>query len=135
MRFLSILALLIVVAAVGLGLWVRLAPSDPQVWNQMPETASKGVRLSIDAGPDGLARLSAVATATPRTSVLAGSVEAGRMTWVTRSKVMGFPDYTTAQQQGDVLTLWARQRFGEKDFGVNAARLAQWQSALAQPQR
>ena len=93
MRFLSILALLIVVAAVGLGLWVRLAPADPEVWNQMPETASKGARLSIDAGPDGLARLSAVADATPRGSGLARrtlastprGLRSGRARWRSRS--------------------------------------------------
>ena len=59
----------------------------------------------------------------PRTSVLAGSVDTGRITYVTRTQWMGFPDYTTVEQQGETLKLYARLRFGRSDFGVNAVRV------------
>jgi hypothetical protein len=44
-----------------------------------------------------LARLDEIALATPRTTRLAGSPDEGRITWITRSALWGFPDYTTAQ--------------------------------------
>ena len=61
--------------------------------------------------PPALAAIDAAARATPRTRVLAGSVEAGMITYVTRSRLWAFPDYTTvavapAGAAGDpVLTL------------------------------
>ena len=47
-------------------------------------------------------------------------------TYVTRTKFMGFPDYTTARQDGDFLKVYARLRFGRSDLGVNGARIADW---------
>jgi uncharacterized protein (DUF1499 family) len=80
-----------------------------------------------------LARLAAIAEATPRTRLLAGSVASGRITWITRSAVFGFPDYTTAGlAAGPKLCLHARLRFGRDDFGVNEARLRRWIDALGQ---
>ncbi len=115
--------------------FIRLSPSDPAVWNVPPSVSGDqdlpgGAKRLVDTGPDGLARLVPIALATPRTEVLAGSVESGLMTFVTRSLVMGFPDYTTAQQDGDTLKLYARLRFGRSDFGVNRARLQKWIDAL-----
>ena len=75
-----------------------------------------------------------IATATPRTHRLAGSPEAGRITWITRSRLWGFPDYTTAQvtqtPTGPRLDIHARLRFGRSDMGVNAARLHAWLAQL-----
>jgi uncharacterized protein (DUF1499 family) len=43
---------------------------------------------------------------------------------------MGFPDYITAEAVpvagGTQLDVYARQRFGSSDLGVNAARLKLW---------
>tara|TARA_R110000868_G_scaffold408790_3_gene692720 strand:- start:94623 stop:95009 length:387 start_codon:yes stop_codon:yes gene_type:complete len=117
-------------AVVGLALWVRLAPTDAVAWHRMPDAGHRGEMVRIDTGADGLARLRDIAQATPRTRPLAGSVESGMMTWVTRSRLMGFPDYTTARQDGETLLIWARQRYGTDDFGVNAARLDHWREAL-----
>ena len=64
--------------------------------------------------------------ATPRTSVLAGSVAEGRVTYITRSLVWNFPDYTTVQQKGDYLLIFARLRFGGSDLGVNRKRVSRW---------
>ena len=64
---------------------------------------------------------------TPRTRQLAGSVDDGRMTFVTRSLLWGFPDYTTIEVEGAaVLRVWSRARFGGGDGGVNAERLRGW---------
>lgn len=122
------------VAVLGLG-YIRLAPADPARWHVAPQiTGSRdsrsGVLRVVETGADGLARLDAVARATPRTRVLAGAVAEGMITYVTRSKLFGFPDYTTVLRDGDNLKIQARQRFGRSDFGVNRARVDGWIDAL-----
>ncbi len=133
-RLIAIMWVLLAVA-VGLLAWIRLAPSDPARWHVRPEfTADRdmpgGAVRIIRAGPDALARLDRIARATPRTRLLAGSVEEGMMTWITRSRAFGFPDYTTAWADGERLVIYARLRFGRADFGVNRARVEGWVRAL-----
>jgi uncharacterized protein (DUF1499 family) len=151
------LVLTAVVVFIG---YVRLAPSDPARWHVDPGHAiDYGGLTSFPPGPDSvisvpggaramysvlggtaeqaLHQLDEIATATPRTVRLAGSPEEGRITWVTRSAVFGFPDYTTAEARpmdGMVnIDLFARQRFGRGDLGVNAERLRAWLSLVAAP--
>ena len=123
--------------------YVRLAPSDSGHWHVAPVAegpagevvAGEGwasLRLETGAARDLLARLDAIALATPRTTRIAGSPEEGRITWITRSALWGFPDFTTAEARADGLHIQARLRFGRGDMGVNAARLRAWQAALAQ---
>lgn len=135
---------LILIAVVVFGAYVRLAQSDAARWNIDPATAytwadqtwnnvmplTGGAVLRIPASDGLLARLDTIAMATPHTTRFAGSVAEGRITWVTRSALWGFPDYTTAQIKYDGLYLYARLRFGKSDLGVNAARLKEWQSML-----
>ena len=59
----------------------------------------------------------------PRTNVLAGDVASRRISFVTRSRVFGFPDYTTLQLSDGTLRAYARVRFGQSDMGVNRERL------------
>ncbi len=134
-------------ALAALALYIRAAPSDPAYWhialNPRPaEIAAPSAEIVVLKGSayvdlpntDGLlARLDAIAMATPRTIRLAGSANEGRITWVTRSRVWGFPDYTTAEIGPIGLTIFARLRFGGGDYGVNAARLRAWLDALTQP--
>jgi uncharacterized protein (DUF1499 family) len=135
---------LMLVALVGGIAWVRLAPSDPALWHV--DMAAPGFQpqnahvfcirpetryASADNPKELLARLDAIAQATPRTERLAGSAAEGRITWVTRSALMGFPDYTTAQVlPGPGLCVMGRQRFGSEDLGVNAARIGGWMQQL-----
>ncbi|WP_037316069.1 DUF1499 domain-containing protein [Ruegeria halocynthiae] len=126
--------LLVVLIVVGAG-YIRLAPSDPEFWHVAPQVQADqdlegGVLRVVETGPDGLARLDAIARETSRTTVLAGSVEDGMITYVTRSLVFGFPDYTTVQQDGDVLRIHGRLRFGESDLGVNRERVDGWLALL-----
>ena len=134
---------LAVLAAGGMA-WVRLAPSDPLRWHV--DLAKDGLPSDahvfcirpdnrygpIQGDPQALlARLDAIALATPRTERLAGSAEEGRITWITRSALMGYPDYTTAQvMDGPGLCVAGRQRFGSEDLGVNAARIGGWMQEL-----
>lgn len=126
----------ILVALVALGMaYVRLAPSDPARWHVAPEgdankNFKRGALRVVETGPEGLALFDAIARAAPRTRVLAGSVEDGMVTYITRTRVMGFPDYTTAAQDGDRLRVVARSRFGRSDLGVNRERLEGWLNRL-----
>lgn len=127
----------------GFAAYVRLAPSDPALWHVPVQaegpwgqvvalTGAASVRLGPEAGTpaDLLARLDAVALASPRTTRLAGGVEDGRITWISRSLIWGFPDYITAETRPDGLHVLARLRFGREDMGVNAARLRDWLARL-----
>lgn len=94
----------------------------------------------VIADPAGLlTALDRIALATPRTMRLGGSPEAGRMTWVTRTRIMGFPDFTTAQILQDEggaprLCILGHQAIGSYDWGVNGARIGRWaQTLLALP--
>lgn len=123
-----IILLLIVLGGMA---WIRLAPSDPAVWNVDPKVTAdqdlaSGVRRRIPAEEGGFVRLHAIILETPRTEILGGNLDGGQVTYVTRSKWMGFPDYTTVRENGPVLELWARSRFGQSDLGVNRARVEEW---------
>ena len=133
-----------VIAFLGAQTFIRLAPSDPAVWNvnlsagDLPTNAHVFcIRPDTRYGPITgdpkalLARLDAIAMATPRTERLAGSAAEGRITWITRSLLIGYPDYTTAEvMDGPSLCIAGRQRFGSGDMGVNAARIGAWAQAL-----
>lgn len=138
-----LLVALALLVAGGAG-YVRFAPSDPARWHVPPAGAEgppgeivrvKGgatLRLTAHDPAALLAELDVVALTTPRTQRLAGSVEGGRITWITRSLLWGFPDYTTAEVTPDGLVIWSRQRFGSNDWGVNALRLEVWLARLSQ---
>lgn len=143
----GMIAGLLVLIVVGFGLYVRLAPSDPALWHVAPPPAAtadcnveqgtgdaRATCARADAPAALLSRLDEIAMANPRTTRLAGSPDEGRITWITRSSLWGFPDYITAEatpaSSGTTLTLHARLRFGSSDMGVNAARLRDWLSRL-----
>ncbi|MFM2389029.1 MAG: hypothetical protein RLZZ437_584 [Pseudomonadota bacterium] len=130
-----------IIALLGAMAFVRLAPTDPTAWQTLPtidtafdtvtaQTGGATLRLSTAKGApaDLLARLDAIAMATPRTTRLAQTD--GRIIWETRSALWGFPDYTTAEVRADGLYIHARLRFGSSDLGVNAARLNNWLGQL-----
>ena len=144
----SLAALAILIVLAGLMAYVRLAPTDAADWH----IDLTGLRPAGSVDADGvqvlrngawtelagdpatatamLAAMDAAAMATPRTRRLAGSVTEGRITWETRSLIWGFPDYTTAQITPSGLLVFARQRFGGQDSGVNARRLRGWLAAI-----
>jgi len=133
--------LVLLAAVLGLGLYVRLAPSDPARWHVAPPDGAiaPGAVVALPGAArlhlagDGallLDRVGRVMAAMPRTSRLAGSVPEGRVTWVARSRLWAFPDYITAEARADGLHIHARLRFGRDDLGVNARRLETVQAAL-----
>lgn len=131
---------ILLILVVGLVAYVRLAPSDPPQWHQRSGVTALGEkkfksgyiwREAVEGdGSERLAAFDALAQATPFTTVLAGSVEQGQVTYVTRSKWIGFPDYTTIGIADGTLEIHARLRFGRSDLGVNAKRVKNWLAAL-----
>ncbi|MFT7060252.1 MAG: hypothetical protein ACJASV_002769 [Pseudorhodobacter sp.] len=142
----ALFAAFAIITGLGLLAFARLAPSDPAVWHAEPDlvavvgqgpwnsvvASSTGatLRLPSEKAASLLLQLDRLAMATPRTYRLAGNPEQGRITWITRSPLWGFPDYITAQVQPDGLYIYARLRFGLNDLGVNAARLNDWLTKL-----
>ncbi len=148
MKIALVLLALLLAAASVFGAWVRLSVADPAQWHVDPDAVTeRGARNSVlvrDGGDlptlrlaqppaEVAARLEAIALATPRTVRVAG--EGLWVTYVTRSALWGFPDYTSVKVvpdgAGSAVTIFARARFGESDFGVNRARVESWLSQLA----
>ncbi|WP_375281975.1 DUF1499 domain-containing protein [Pseudooctadecabacter sp.] len=147
MTYIGYILVGLLAAALALMAYVRLAPVNAAVWHdtglpmmepgQYPAEGSFIEQRRLDGGGgDVLARLDAIIRETPRTQRVAGSVETGKITYVTRSRVMGFPDYTivTLMQSPDgtasTLQVYGRLRFGKADLGVNRARILGWLAAL-----
>ncbi|NEY89269.1 DUF1499 domain-containing protein [Tabrizicola oligotrophica] len=136
------LLVLLLAGLFGLAAYVRLAPDDPARWHvALAEIAGEAEAVSpvIRQVPGGavaflpaadpaaaLARLAEVAEASPRTRRLAGSLDEGRITWIARSQLIGFPDYISAETTDRGLRIWSRQRYGRGDLGVNLRRLTDW---------
>lgn len=136
MRFLT-LPLLLILALMA---YIRFAPSSAERWHKMPELTGPGddlkagsfraERVVTGAAQEVLAAIEQRALATPRTRVLAGSVDEGMITFESRSLWMGYPDYTTVAVNEGVLVIYGRLRFGRSDFGVNRARIMGWLETL-----
>jgi uncharacterized protein (DUF1499 family) len=138
--------LIAIVVAAGLGLvFIRLAPSDPNRWHQplaklldVPEgdfartlTGGYVTGIKVDLPPEkALDRLDRIATSFRNTKRLAGDVDSGLVTYISRTKYIGFPDYTTVQveptEDGARLIIYGRLRFGRSDLGVNQGRIKGW---------
>ena len=136
------------IIVLGFLAYVRFSPSDPARWHKQAYPSGLGEKPS-KAGyvwrsqivGDGLAELAAlddVVRQTARTRLLAGSVAQKQLTYVTRSRVFGFPDYTTIgvydglieDEQTRYLEINSRLRFGGSDLGVNRARAKGWLTLL-----
>jgi hypothetical protein len=119
---------IILVLVVGGMLYVRLAPTDVARWHQPIEAVADadldgGAVRVVAVDESAWARVDAAARALDRTQPIAGSLTEGRITYRTRSKVIGFPDFTTVEYSDGTLKMFARLRFGASDLGVNAKRL------------
>ena len=137
--------LLLMIVMSGL-IYIRTAPNDLARIHSIPansavpgkqEYFNAGIIISerVNAKPQALLQdLHEIITATPRTTALTGSVEGGMISYVTRSRVLGFPDYTTVrtvpEDDHSRLIIYSRLRFGRYDFKVNSYRLYIWMAAI-----
>ncbi|MGB3187474.1 MAG: DUF1499 domain-containing protein [Ornithinimicrobium sp.] len=153
MLVLPIAVLSLATAAVSIG--IRLAPDDPAKWHQDPLTASapqtpnwyrispqtSGFTGSADREGEApvfdvpvaelVAAFDQVALADSRVDVLAGSAEAGFVTYLQRSALMGYPDYISVRfipidEGRSTLAVLSRARYGSSDLGVNQKRVDRW---------
>jgi hypothetical protein len=138
---LAVLLVLLVLAVIGAGLYFRNVSMPAETWHADPATvtppASPNYELRVgegapvfDAAPDVMAaRIDAVATAEGAV-LIGGAVAEGHMTYVARSRLMGYPDAISVKlvpvPQGTRVEIYARARFGYSDMGVNAARVDRW---------
>lgn len=136
--------------AIGAQAYFEYSPNDPARWHVDPMVAGKpgmsnGFLIRPTGGdaaapvyamtPEALARkIDGIARAWPRTKLFAGSVASGRMTYITRSRIWKFPDFTSVHvlpaPGGATFAAFARARFGQSDFGVNRERLQAWLKEL-----
>ena len=141
MRIALILVVFVVLAVIGAGIYFRNAAMPADVWHVDPAAvtppASPNYELRVgdrapvfDVPPEvAAARIDAVATA-ERASMIGGSLAEGHMTYVARSRLMGYPDAISVRLtpvgQGTRVEVFSRSRFGYSDMGVNAARVDRW---------
>jgi hypothetical protein len=142
--FLLSIALIIAgIALLALAFYIRLVPADPDTWHEVTAAPAPGdypsesgflaVRAVDGSASRALTRADQVIRATPRTAWFAGSLAEGRITYVTRSALWGFPDYTTVWTEGSaapIIAIHGRLRFGRSDTGVNRARIEGWLGEL-----
>jgi uncharacterized protein (DUF1499 family) len=133
--FVRMSVFILICIIVAFAAYVRFAPLAAERWHiSISATEDKdmkgGAIRIVPSKSDTMAMLDSALKKLPRTSLLAGSATQGHVTYVTRSKWMGFPDYTTLEQSGDTIKMFARLRFGRQDLGVNAARLRKLVTAL-----
>ncbi|MEM8849669.1 MAG: DUF1499 domain-containing protein [Pseudomonadota bacterium] len=130
-------------------LYVRMVDMSPDDWHADPDLGERTGRpndvlvaeggdlpsVVLDGSPaDVAARLDAIALAEPGTERIAGTPEGGWMTYVQRSRLVGYPDAVSVKVSPDGdgarVSVWSRSRFGHSDLGVNRARVERWLSAL-----
>ena len=97
----TVLWVIVAIVVVAMG-YVRLAPSDPTRWHTADRATknadfNRGLTRVLEGQAEALGHLDAIIRATPRTQVLAGSVDEGMITYVTRTPIMGYPDVTTIE--------------------------------------
>jgi len=135
----------LILAVLVFAAYVRLAPLNADRWHKsdLPNLAvgsypAEGGFSAVHAvadGPAALADLDGVIRQTARTTTVGGKVGQGRVTYVTRSALWAFPDYTvvqlkTAPDGQEVLHVQGHLRFGKSDLGVNRKRIEGWLAAL-----
>ena len=138
-RTILVIALLMVAA---LMVYVRAAPSGPE-WAVDPEREGRtgdgrwliadggdAPALLLDARPSEVLDAVASIANDDGAQVIAWDPDNGLATFVHRSRVWGFPDYISVKATREAgrtrLSAYSRLRFGQKDFGVNRARLERW---------
>lgn len=139
----KVIAIGLLVALAAVMLYVRFTPTDPAYWHVDPRAIAKPSKpnnwlirpVGGDARPphyraevaDLVAAIEAAAAAMGDMTRIAGTPESGHLTYISRTKWMGFPDFTTfrvySTDDGVSFAALARARFGQSDMGNNRARL------------
>ncbi|NND42939.1 MAG: DUF1499 domain-containing protein [Silicimonas sp.] len=133
--------------AAAIVLWIRYSPIDRDAWHVDPADAGdlgrSGVKLiGLDAprfaaDPETvLETIHEIALSEPRTRLLDGDIDEGMLTFVARSRTIGFADFITVKAVSEgrktKLSVASRPRAGAKayDWGVNAKRIDRWMQEM-----
>ena len=134
-----ILILLAVLAAFAalLAIFARLKPIDAKRLSAMPgpdvpgfHTLPGGVKVVLplsELPEDAPEKLRQIISQTPRTKGVAGGQG---HSFITRSRLFGFPDVTRIWVADDALHIHAHLVIGKSDLGVNGDRVRQWLTQL-----
>ncbi len=146
MRMILILLGGVLVAVFAVAVWMRMAPMPAETWHvdpamAVPPGSANYVLLAGGDAPrfqgaltDIALRLDAAAKADGAERI-AGDVAEGFVTYVVRSRIMGYPDAVSIRlhPEGDMtrIDIFSRSRFGTSDLGVNEGRVARWIAVAA----
>lgn len=133
---------LLLLIAVSAPIYIRFAPLKPEAYHAATSAKATGdwpmaggfEAVRAGATATTLADLNALILSSPRTRVLAGALDEGHVSYVTRSRLWGFPDITNVWLQGDRLHIRGHLVYGRSDLGVNRARIEGWLADLALPE-
>jgi len=147
MRIFIIILILLALAVIASAVFFRSVDMAAEDWHidpaEMPLHSAPNFDLRVGENApvipglpaDVATRLDAIATG-EGARVVGGSLEEGHITYVLRSRIMGFPDAVSvrfhAEGEGTRIDILSRSRFGHSDLGVNAARVERWIAALGQ---
>lgn len=150
MRILAILTVLLLLSCLGLAIFMRFVPMSAERWHIDPSSAipPNSPNFVLLAGQDAVLRdgeagmiaeqIDARARALGM-QMIAGSTDSGFMTYVTRSRLFGFPDAISikitpeAAQTGEArsrIEIFSRSRFGYDDLGANQAHITKLLAAV-----
>ncbi|MGB0411196.1 MAG: DUF1499 domain-containing protein [Pikeienuella sp.] len=139
---------LLILMAVGLMAYIRMAPDDPERWHVDPAgvQATKALNDFVvapsggdmvspvyDMSPEALmTAFQRMALSQPRTSLL--GERDGFATYIQRTAKMAYPDYISVRAVeaagGAQLYVYSRSRYGLRDFDVNKKRVLAWLKKL-----
>jgi uncharacterized protein (DUF1499 family) len=143
---------IIIALIVAVVLYVRLGPTDVSQWHVDPISATKTARRNQFLMRDGAdapsliyhtppvelaTAFNKIALSKPNVTILAGNPTDLWVTYIQRSKLIGYPDFISVRivptdTGGAKLVIYSRSRFGRSDLGVNRARVLNWTAALGQ---
>jgi uncharacterized protein (DUF1499 family) len=116
---------------------LRGTPNDYLAAVPGTTAATPHLRLTIHplTPQELLACVDRIARSKPRVAVVAGNLDELMITYMQRSKIVGFPDYITVRavprdtglpEGAAALIVYSRSRYGHGDLGVNAQRIEGW---------
>ncbi len=150
MRYITLIILLFILIPIG---YVRFSVGDPGKWHVDPTTAVRGPKpnqffmLPVNGDIESPVFNTDAATLAqtfndlvmnkPSTRLLAGGPSELFVTYMQRSRYIGYPDYISVkffdlEDGSSTLAIYSRARYGRSDFGVNRARIKNWVKALEQ---
>jgi len=139
----KIIVIVALVALAGVMFYIRFTPTDAAFWHVDPRAIAKPPKpnnwlirpVGGDARPphykgevsELVAAIEEAAAQMGDMSRVAGSRDSAHLTYISRTKWMGFPDFTTfrvySTDEGVSFAALSRARFGHSDMGNNRARL------------